>query len=120
MQELITAGNTVGMFQGKIAGVRIADDWTLLVITSIERAGERWSIKAEFLDSLHHEVTEFACASSAPIFEVGDFLSKRSREITFLQRQSLAPVTFAVGGYVELPRWLSTRQGYFPHPGLNP
>ncbi len=40
MQELITAGNTVGMFRGKIPGVRAAGDWTLLVITSIEDRGE--------------------------------------------------------------------------------
>ena len=55
MQELITAANAVGHFRGKAPGVRAPHDWTLLVVTAIERQGEKNTVKAEFLDSLSHE-----------------------------------------------------------------
>ncbi|MGC2781125.1 MAG: hypothetical protein WA418_36355, partial [Bradyrhizobium sp.] len=77
MKELVTAANTAGMLRGKVVGARDSRDWTLLVIISIERHGEKNTVKAEFLDSLNHEATEFVCVSSAPIFEIGDFLSKK-------------------------------------------
>ena len=48
--------------------------------------------------------TEFTCLSSAPIFEIGDFLSKKRNEISFLHKEALAPVVFAMGGLVSLPQ----------------
>jgi hypothetical protein len=104
MQELITAANTAGIFRSKVVGVRIASDWTLLVVASIERRGEKNTVKAEFLDSLIHEATEFTCFSSVPMFEIGDFLSKRGSEISFLHKVSLTPIVFVVGGSVSLPQ----------------
>lgn len=104
MQELLTAANAAGISRGKVAGVRALGEWTLLTDTSIERRGEKNTVKAEFLNSLSHEVSEFKCFSSVPIFEVGDFVSKRGNEVSFLYKPALTPIVFVVDGVVSLPR----------------
>ncbi len=37
MQELITAANTAGLFKSKVFGRRIPQEWTLLVVVSVEQ-----------------------------------------------------------------------------------
>ncbi len=116
MQELITAANTAGLTRGKIVGVRVAHDWTLLVVTSIERRGEKNTVRAEFLDSLNHEATEFICFSSKPVFEIGDFFSKKGNAISFLHKETLTPIVFAVGGFVSLPQKVDAPPKSAPSP----
>jgi hypothetical protein len=108
MRELIEAANVTGMLRGKAAGVRSGREWTLLVITSVDRRGERNTVKAEYLDSLSHETTAFTCRSSEPIFEVGDLISKKDNQFSFVHEGTLAAVTFVEGGMVSLPKTETT------------
>lgn len=104
MRELIAAANAAGVWRGKTAGVRSGRDWTLMVITAVERRGNKNTVKAEFLDSLSHETTEFACFSSEPIFEIGDLVSKSGNHFSFLHKETLSPVEFVADGDVPVPR----------------
>lgn len=103
-QELLTAANIAGISRGKVAGARAPGEWTLLTVTSVERHGEKNTLKAEFLDSLSHEVTAINCFSPVPILEVGDFIGKRGNEVSFLYKAALTPIVFVVGGVVSLPQ----------------
>src|ERR1700730_3238154 len=49
MQELITAANTAGLFKNKVFGRRIPEEWTLLVVVSVDRTGDENVVTAEFL-----------------------------------------------------------------------
>jgi hypothetical protein len=103
-QELIAAANTVGYFHCKALGVRAPSEWTLLVIKSIERHDNENRVRAEFLDSPDHDLTEFTCFSAEPIFEVGEYISKKGHEFSFLAKDTLIPSIFVAGGpVVSLP-----------------
>ena len=104
MRELIGAANVTGMLRGKAAGVRSGRDWTLLVITSVDRHGEKNTVRAEYLDSLVHETTEFTCLSPEPVFEIGDLVSKKDNQFSFVHKETLTAVTFVAGGRVSLPK----------------
>lgn len=49
MQELITAANVAGLFKNKVFGRRTPEEWTLLIVVSVERGGEEGTVTAEFL-----------------------------------------------------------------------
>jgi hypothetical protein len=103
-RELIEAANVTGMLRGKAAGARSGREWTLLVITLVDRRGEKNTVEAEYLDSLSHETTEFTCLSSEAVFEVGDLISKKDNQLSFVHKGTLAAVTFVDGGKVSLPK----------------
>ena len=103
-RELIEAANVTGMLRSKAAGARSGREWTLLVIFSVDRRGEKNTVQAEYLDSLSHETTEFTCLASEPVFEVGDLISKKDNQFSFVHKETLAAVTFVEGGMVSLPK----------------
>jgi hypothetical protein len=61
---------------------------------------EKNTVQAEYLDSLSHETTEFTCLSSEPVFEVGDLISKKNNQFSFVHSP------FGLGGELELPNIL--------------
>jgi hypothetical protein len=103
IQELISAANVAGLFANKVFGRRAPDEWAMLVVTEVERAGGYNTVKAEFLDSREGESTTFLCRSAISVLEAGDFINMKSDQISFVHRGSLWPVTFAAGGTVDIP-----------------
>jgi hypothetical protein len=103
-QELIAAANTVGHFRNKVFGRRLPRDWTLLVIGEIERRGKENTVTAEFLDSSTGEAVRFNCVSAEPVFQTGDTINMKGREVSFLHRATLVPITFLAGSTIHLPQ----------------
>jgi hypothetical protein len=103
MQELITAANTAGLFKNKVFGGRIPENWTLLVVVSVERNDDENTVTAEFLDSHTGESTQFKCRSVEPVFEPGDFVNMKGKEFSFVDKATLIPVTFIDGATIVIP-----------------
>ena len=102
IHELITAANTAGRLNNKLMGQRRADAWTLLVVTSVARNGDTNIVRAEFLDFTNYESIEFRCTSAVPIFQIGDFISKKGNRYSFVYKETLAPVYFSADTVVDL------------------
>ena len=100
MQELITAANTAGLFKNKVFGRRIPEERTLLLVVSVERYGDENMVAAEFLDSLTGEIAQFKCRSVEPVLEPGDFVNMKGKEISFVHKATLVPVTFVDGAMI--------------------
>jgi hypothetical protein len=107
MQELITAANVAGLFRNKVFGRRIPDEWTMLLVVSVERDSDEYAVTAEFLDSQNGETTQFKCRSTEPILEPGDFINMKGKEISFLHKQTLMPITFLAGSLIVIPEQTS-------------
>ncbi|MGY2902939.1 hypothetical protein [Bradyrhizobium sp. URHC0002] len=103
VQELISAANIVGLFDNKVFGRRAPDEWTVLVVLSVDRIGDENAVTAEYLDSRDGETTTFACRSELPIFDAGDFINMRGDEISFVHKEALRPIFFRIGGTVTMP-----------------
>lgn len=103
IQELISAANVAGLFANKVFGRRAPDEWVMLVVTEVERAGDDNTVTAEFLDSREGETTKFFCRSAISVLEPGDFINMKGDQISFVHRGSLWPVTFTTGGTVDIP-----------------
>lgn len=103
MQELITAANTAGLFRNKVFGRRIPEEWSLLLVVTVERDGEENTVTAEFLDSQSGETTQFKCRSDEPVLEPGDFVNMKGNEISFVHKATLFPVTFVDGAMIVIP-----------------
>jgi len=103
MQELITAANTAGLFKNKVFGRRIPEEWTLLLVVSVDRNGDENTVEAEFLDSQTGETTRFKCRSAEPVLEPGDFVNMNGKEISFVDKATLIPVTFTEGATIVIP-----------------
>jgi hypothetical protein len=93
----------LGLFDNKTFGLRTADEWTVLVVVSVERNDDENRVTAEFLDSRGVETTTFSCRSELPIFEAGDFINMRGDQISFVHLAALRPVFFWIGGTVSIP-----------------
>jgi hypothetical protein len=102
MRELLTSAQIAGLYRRRIVGGRDPNEWYLLVITSIVRNKEENRIEAEFLED--RDTIAFKCSSSMPIFQVGDFISKKGRDISFLHQETLTAIFFTVGSAVVIPR----------------
>ena len=102
-QELVASFNIIGMLRNKVVGNRNPNDWTLLTIVHVERRGEENVVKTEYMDSLKRETIEFNCFSREPLFEVGQFVSQRGKEFSFLHPEKLVPVTFVAGSWISQP-----------------
>jgi hypothetical protein len=102
-QELITAANTATLFRNKVFGHRTPDEWTMLLVVTVDRVGEENTVIAEFLDSLTGEITLFRCRSAEPVLEPGDFVNMKGLEISFLDKQTLTPITFLAGSLIVIP-----------------
>ena len=100
MQELITAANTAGLFKNKVFGRRIREEWPLLLVVSVERDGDENTVAAEFLDSLTGEIAQFKCRSAEPVLDPGDFVNMKGKEISFVDKATLVPVTFVDGAMI--------------------
>jgi hypothetical protein len=100
VQELIASANVAGLFRRKVFGQRSPAEWALLIITWVERRGLQNFVKAEFLDSSNSETVQFKCSSSMPVFKVGDFITKKGNEISFLHQDTLLPIVFQVGSSI--------------------
>jgi hypothetical protein len=103
MQELITAANTAGLFKNKVFGRRIANEWALLLVVTVEREGDENTVTAEFVDSLENEATQFKCLSEEPVLDAGDFVNMKGKEISFVHKTALVPVTFMDGDTIIVP-----------------
>ncbi|MET4345594.1 hypothetical protein [Bradyrhizobium sp. RT9a] len=103
MQELVEAANTAGLFRNKAFGRRIPTEWTLLIVVSVDRDGDENIVEAEFLDSQSGETTQFKCRSDEPVLEPGDFVNIRGKEISFVHKAKLIPVTFTDGVSIVIP-----------------
>lgn len=99
--ELLNAAYTAGLSRYKVFGRRRPEEWTLIVVQSVERRGDENRVEGEFLDSDTTEQFRFTCRSAMPLFEAGDFVSVRGSEISFVDRDTLQPVVFVSGGWVE-------------------
>jgi hypothetical protein len=100
MQELITAANTAGLFKNKVFGRRAPEEWTLLLVVSVDRNDDENSVTAEFLDSQTGETTRFKCRSAESVLEPGDFVNMKGKEISFVDKATLIPVTFVDGAMI--------------------
>ncbi|QIP02976.1 hypothetical protein [Bradyrhizobium symbiodeficiens] len=103
MQELVSAANIVGLFDNKVFGRRAPNEWTVLVVLTVDRTSDENAVTAEYLDSGDGETTTFACRSEFPIFDAGDFINMRGDEISFVHKEALRPVFFQIGGTVTVP-----------------
>ena len=92
-QELVSAARTAGLFRSS-SSIGGAQEWQLLVVVAIDRTGDKNIVLAEFLAAGVGATTKFNFFSDVPLFEVGDFVSKKGNLISFLHRDTLSPVTF--------------------------
>jgi len=104
MQELISAANVAGLFNNRVFGRRVADEWTMLVVLAVERVDEENTVTAEFLDSREGESTTFSCRSELPILEPGDFINLKRDQVSFVHKDSLWTITFTIGDTVVIPK----------------
>lgn len=104
MQELIFAASVAGLSPNKVFGQRAPDEWTMLLVLSVAREGDENVVTAEFLDSRQGETTKFSCRSETPILEAGDFINMKGDQVSFVHKDLLWPVTFTIGGMVEIPK----------------
>jgi hypothetical protein len=111
VQELVENANVVGALRGKVFGLRGSNDWTLLIIKSVERHGEENVVVAEYLDSLKGETVQFTCFSSDPIFSPGNFVSQKGKEFSFFNPEWLVPVQFVSGSRIARPKEDATSTG---------
>lgn len=97
-QELVTAASTAGLF--RISSSSAAHSWQLLVVVQIDRIGTKNTVIAEFLATEAGATTKFTYLSEEPLFEIGDFVSKKEDQISFLHRETLSTITFKDGSTV--------------------
>lgn len=98
--ELAAAASTAGLFDpqgGEHAG------WRLLVVIATESRGDRQVVAAESLDVATTAAT-FSYQAPAPLIAAGDFVSRKGNLISFLNRETLAHMTFRNGEAPELAR----------------
>ena len=98
-QELVSAARTAGLL-GTGASIGAAHEWRLLVIIAIDRIGQRNVVFGEFLAEDVGATTKFTCISDLPLFEVGDFVSMKGDQISFLHLDTLTTITFREGSTV--------------------
>ena len=121
MQELITAANTAGLFKNKVFGRRIPTEWTLLLVVFVDRNSDENTVTAEFLDSQTGETTQFKCRSAEPVLEPGDFVNMKGKEISFVDKATLIPVTFTDGASIVIPeKAFEPPPPPQPHPAVPP
>ncbi|MBX4911687.1 MULTISPECIES: hypothetical protein [Rhizobium] len=98
---MLDAAQIVGLSGHKVFGRRKPEEWTLVVVQSVDRRGDENKVEGEFLDSDTGEQFRFTCRSAKPLFEAGDFVSVRGNQISFVDRDTLQPVAFLSGAWVE-------------------
>jgi hypothetical protein len=91
----------------------------MLLVVTVERDGDENTVTAEFLDSQANETTKFKCQSVEPVLEAGDFVNMKANEISFLHKQTLAPITFLAGSLIVIPERTS-RPPSAPRPPVQP
>lgn len=101
VKELLAAAKTAGLSRSKVFGQRRSDEWSLVLIHTVDRQGENNRIDGEYLDSESEEPFRFVCRSKVPLFEVGDFVSVNGEQISFVDKETLRPVFFTSGAFVE-------------------
>lgn len=101
--ELLDASYRAGLSVSSKLGRRAIGDWQLMIVVEADRTGSVTRVVAEYLNSDDQERMVFTCQSDAPVFEVGDFLSSHATQISFLDRETLRPVVFVMGGRVPEP-----------------
>ncbi len=101
VKELLSAASTAGLSRFRSFGKRYEGEWTLVVILAVDRRGQENRVEGEFLDSETNEAFWFTCRSETPLFEVGEFVSVNGKQISFVDRETLLPVAFENGSWVE-------------------
>lgn len=122
VKELLNAAAIAGLSRFRSSGKRSAGEWTLVVILAVDRRGQENRVEGEFLDSDKNEAYRFTCHSEAPLFEVGEFVSVNDNQISFVDRETLLPMVFAVGSWVTPAPMLSTpkQSAPIPRPATKP
>lgn len=100
-QELVSAARTAGLFRSNVIKGG-AFEWQLMVVVAIDRTGNKNSVLMEFLATELGAMTKFTYFSDLPLFEVGDFVSKKGDQVSFLHRDTLATIMFKEGSTVRL------------------
>jgi hypothetical protein len=98
-QELVSAAHTAGLFDRRNFQNE-AHAWHLLAVVAVDRTGDKNSVLAELLASDTGASIEFIYFSDLPLFEVGDFVSKKGSQISFLHRDTLTAIIFTEGSFV--------------------
>lgn len=101
VKELLSAASTAGLSRFRSFGKRHEGEWTLVVIMAVDRRGQENRVEGELLDSETAEAFRFTCRSEAPLFQVGDLVSVNGNQISFVDHETLLPVVFAAGSWVE-------------------
>lgn len=114
VKELLAAANMAGFSRSKVFGQRRTDEWSLVVIHTVDRQGENNRVEGEYLDSETGEPFQFNCRSKVPLFEVGEFISVNGTQISFVDKETLRPVLFNSGDFVELSANLVTETAKTP------
>lgn len=76
----------------------------MLLVVTVDRGGNENTVTAEFLDLLSGETTQFRCRSAEPVLEPGDFVNMKGKEISFLHKPTLTPITFLAGSIIIIPK----------------
>ncbi|MGO7554287.1 hypothetical protein [Rhizobium johnstonii] len=113
-QELVSAAHTAGLFRSNVSQGG-AHEWQLLVIVAIDRTGNKNIVLAEFLATVVGTTAKFEYFSDLPLFEVGDFVSKKGDQISFLHRDTLTTITFKEGSTVALNLAVGGRRPSLPN-----
>jgi hypothetical protein len=98
--ELVEAANMSGMALGKTFGRRRPGEWSLAIVTSVDRQGDEHQVVAEHLDSMTFESFTFTYMAEEPLLQVGDMVSVRGAELSFLNPLTLQPVSIRSGGRI--------------------
>lgn len=98
-QELVEAANTAGLLR-KSFGQRDQREWALCVVIATSFRGRDHRLDVEYLDSANGEKASVAYRSDKPILVTGDFVSLRRDEFSFMDVETLQPVTFRFGSEI--------------------
>jgi hypothetical protein len=98
--ELVEAATTSGMALGKTFARRRPGEWSLAIVTAVGRHGDEHQVVAEHLDSMTFESFTFSSLVEEPLLQVGDMVSVRVADISFLNPLTLQPVSIRSGGRV--------------------
>lgn len=82
-------------------GERREGEWCPAIITMVHRVGEKNTIIAEYLETIHGEKFKFECYSTNNFFKQNDIIIVRGNSISHLNRDTLKPVFFKDGSRIE-------------------
>lgn len=101
--ELLQKAEIAGFSDTAIYG-NDRDQWHLLVINSVIRERETYTVICECITIHPPQEVRFKIISQEAFFDVGDFVSKRGRQFSFFHRDSMSVINFRGGELLQIPR----------------